>query len=94
MIQEVRDQAGVFANIVGDRSRISQVASELSKRHIKPHRYYAVGCGSSYYAAMISAFYHEHAFGLDSRAFPSSEFVWYPPSLNVQSVTLHSYLGA
>lgn len=80
MINEVREQANVFANIIQNRTLIADVAHEVSKRN--PRRYYAVGCGSSYYAAIITAFYHEHLFGLDNRAVPSSEFIWYPPALN------------
>jgi len=79
MINEVREQANVFARILQNRTLIANVAREVSVRN---PRYYAIGCGSSYYASIISVFYHEHLFSLDSRAVPSSEFIWYPPSLN------------
>jgi len=78
MINEVRQQATVFARILQNRTLIADVAHEVSKRN--PHSHYAIGCGSSYYAAIISAFYHEHLFSLNSRAVPSSEFIWYPPA--------------
>jgi glucosamine--fructose-6-phosphate aminotransferase (isomerizing) len=80
MINEVREQANVFAKILRNRTLIGDVAHEVLKRN--PRNHYAIGCGSSYYAAIISAFYHEHMFGLDSRALPSSEFIWYPPASN------------
>ncbi|MGA3406180.1 MAG: SIS domain-containing protein [Candidatus Bathyarchaeia archaeon] len=86
MIKEVREQAKVFADILRTRSKIADVARELSKRN--PRSYYAVGCGSSYYAAMIGIFYHEYVFGLDSRALPSSEFVWYTPVNSPPSVLM------
>ena len=80
MINEVREQANVFAKILRNRTLITDIARQVSIRN--PRSYYAIGCGSSYYASIISAFYHEHLFNLDSRAFPSSEFIWYPPSSN------------
>ena len=83
MIREVREQSQAFSDILRSRSRIAEIVHELAKK--VPRSYYAVGCGSSYYAAMIGAFYHEYMFGLDSRAFPSSEFVWYAPITNLPS---------
>jgi glucosamine--fructose-6-phosphate aminotransferase (isomerizing) len=84
MISEVLEQANVFSSILRNRALIADVAHEVSKRN--PRRHYVIGCGSSYYAAIISAFYHEHLFNVDSRAVPSSEFIWYPPVPN--SITL------
>jgi len=78
MIREVREQADVFGRIIQNRTSIATVADKVAK--LGRRNYYAVGCGSSYYAAMIAAFYDEHVFGLDGRAVPSSEFIWYPPS--------------
>ena len=83
MITEVREQSQVFSDILRSRNRIAKIVHELAMN--VPRSYYVVGCGSSYYAAMIGAFYHEYMFGLDSRAFPSSEFVWYAPITNLPS---------
>lgn len=80
MINEVREQANVFARIFKNQTLIADAAHEISKSN--PRSHYTVGCGSSYYAAIIGAFYNEHLFGLESRALPSSEFIWYPPTFN------------
>jgi len=77
MIEEVREQSEVFARIVQDRSSITNIARESPISNARST--FLAGCGSSYYASILSGFYHEHFFGLDSRAIPSSEFIWYPP---------------
>jgi len=91
MINEVREQAEVFAGIFKNQTLIADAASEILKRN--PRGYCAIGCGSSYYAAIIGAFYGEHLFGLDSRAVPSSEFIWYPPASNSLVLTALSRSG-
>jgi glucosamine--fructose-6-phosphate aminotransferase (isomerizing) len=88
MIREIHEQPQAFDDIVNKtRARIKWIAREAWKR-THPGSYYVVGCGSSYYAAMLAAFYHEHKFGLDSRACPSSEFVWFGPRLSMRSPIL------
>ncbi|HUO42837.1 MAG TPA: SIS domain-containing protein [Methylomirabilota bacterium] len=77
MINEVREQSDVFARIVQNRKSISEIARKTPIS--SAHSLFVVGCGSSYYASVLSGFYHEHLLGLDSRAAPSSEFIWYPP---------------
>lgn len=79
MISEIREQPEAFGKILGDtRPRIRQVAQAAwNRRH--PSTFFLTGCGSSYYAAMIPAFYYETLLGLDGHAVPSSEFVWYAP---------------
>jgi glucosamine--fructose-6-phosphate aminotransferase (isomerizing) len=54
------------------------MAHAVGKNH-HPQTFYLTGCGSSYYAAMIPAHYFTYSLGLDGRAVPSSEFVWYAP---------------
>ena len=83
MIKEIREQPQAFARIVEGRGRIREVAEKVWTK--SPRNYYIAGCGSSYYSAMIGAFYHEYIFGLNSRAMPSSEFVWYGPIPNLPS---------
>jgi len=78
MINEVREQPSVFAKLVQNRSSIENVARDNSIS--SANRIKIIGCGSSYYASIISAFYHEQLFGLNSQASPSSEFIWYPPT--------------
>ena len=88
MIREIHEQPKAFEKIVGEtRTRIQEIAREAWNR-AHPESYYVVGCGSSYYAAMLATFYHEHEFGLDSRACPSSEFVWFAPTPNMRSPIL------
>jgi glucosamine--fructose-6-phosphate aminotransferase (isomerizing) len=83
MIREIREQPQAFARNMEERGRIREVAEKVWS---KPARnYYIAGCGSSYYSAMIAAFYHEYVLGLNSRAMPSSEFVWYAPIPNLPS---------
>ena len=83
MISEIREQPQAFTRIVERRGRLREVAEKVWIR--SPRNYYIIGCGSSYYSAMIGAFYHECLFGLNSRAMPSSEFVWYAPIANLPS---------
>lgn len=88
MIREIREQPGAFGKIVNEtRPRIQEIAKDVwTQRH--PESYYLIGCGSSYYAAMVAAFYHEYSLGLDSRALPSSELVWFAPRSNAPSPIL------
>lgn len=88
MIREIREQPEVFGKILSDtRQRIQKIAVEAWKSR-RPETYYLVGCGSSYYAAMIPAFYYEYVLGLNGRALPSSEFVWFAPGPNAPSPVL------
>jgi glucosamine--fructose-6-phosphate aminotransferase (isomerizing) len=88
MIREIYEQPKAFDKIVGEtRARIRETIREAWNR-AHPESYYVVGCGSSYYAAMLATFYHEHKLGLDSRACPSSEFVWFAPTPNMRSPIL------
>lgn len=91
MIDEVRQQPDVFAKIIQNQGSIVDVARQVSNRNLRC--YCAVGCGSSYYAAIISMFSYEHIFNLDSRAVPSSEFIWYPPAPNSQILIALSRSG-
>ncbi len=79
MLKEIREQPTAFGKILtGTRDRIRTVAQETWKGK-RPMTFYLVGCGSSYYAAMIPEFYYEYYLGLNAVALPSSEFVWYAP---------------
>jgi len=85
MIKEIRDQPNALGHVLENRSRIREIAQDLKTT---APTCYLIGCGSSYYAAMIGSFYHEYAIGLDSRSLPSSEFVWYAPVANLPSAVL------
>ena len=88
MIEEIHGQAAALTTILEDvRPKIREVARDVwnSKR---PETFYLIGCGSSYYAAMLASFYKEYRFGLDSHALPSSEFVWFAPRLKAPSPIL------
>ena len=88
MIREIHEQPQAFDKIVSEtRTRIQEIAREAWNR-AHPESYHVVGCGSSYYAAMLATFYQEHRLGLDSRACPSSEFVWFAPRPNMRSPIL------
>ena len=88
MIREIREQPKVFEKIVSEtRQRIQEIAREASARS-RPETIYVIGCGSSYYAAMVGTFYHEYSLGLDSRALPSSEFFWFAPRPDVPTPIL------
>jgi len=79
MIKEIHEQPEAFRKILSiTRQSISEIAKTAWKS-TPPGIFYLAGCGSSYYAAMIPAFYYQYALGLDGRAIPSSEFVWYAP---------------
>jgi len=80
MIREIHEQPQAFTRNLEGRGRIRELAEKVWRK--SPGNCYIVGCGSSYYSAMIGAFYHEYVFGLNSRAVPSSEFVWYAPIPN------------
>jgi glucosamine--fructose-6-phosphate aminotransferase (isomerizing) len=88
MIQEIRKQPQAFEKILTDtRQTIRTIASEAWKSK-RPNTFYMVGCGSSYYAAMIPAFYSEYYLGLNTVALPSSEFVWYAPKQDADAPIL------
>lgn len=79
MINEIREQPEAFRKILSEtRPRIKAIAQTAWERK-HPSTFFLTGCGSSYYAAMIPAFYYDYLLGLDGRAVPSSEFVWYAP---------------
>lgn len=79
MISEIHEQPDAFKKMLSDtRPRIQQIAQAAWRRK-PPSTFFLTGCGSSYYAAMIPAFYYDYLLGLDGRAVPSSEFVWYFP---------------
>ena len=88
MIKEIHEQPAVFKKILSDkRQRIKEIAQDVWKSK-RPETFYLAGCGSSYYAAMIPAFYYEYILGLAGRAVPSSEFVWYAPGPSAPSPLL------
>lgn len=88
MIREIREQPEAFGKIVREtRARIQAIAKDVWPQR-RPESYYLIGCGSSYYAAMVAGFYHEYNLGLDSRALPSSELVWFAPRSNAPSPIL------
>lgn len=88
MIDEIHEQPQAFEKIAHEiRPRIQELVRKAWSRK-RPETYYSVGCGSSYYASMLAAFYHEYKLGLDSRALPSSEFVWFVPRLDARSPIL------
>jgi glucosamine--fructose-6-phosphate aminotransferase (isomerizing) len=88
MIREIHEQPKAFEKIVREtRPRIQEIVRKASGER-SPEMYYIVGCGSSYYASLLAAFYHEYTFGLDSRALPASEFIWFAPRFNARSPIL------
>jgi glucosamine--fructose-6-phosphate aminotransferase (isomerizing) len=79
MIKEIHEQPDAFEKVLTDtRQTIRTIALE-AWRSKRPNTFYLVGCGSSYYAAMIPGFYCEYYLGLNTVVLPSSEFVWYAP---------------
>jgi glucosamine--fructose-6-phosphate aminotransferase (isomerizing) len=79
MIKEIREQSEAFRKVLSaTRQKIRAIAQEAWKTK-RPESYYLVGCGSSFYAAMIPAFHYEYSLGLNAAAIPSSEFVWFAP---------------
>jgi glucosamine--fructose-6-phosphate aminotransferase (isomerizing) len=85
MIREIHEQPEAFEKIAQKtRPRIQEIVQKASSQR-SPETYYVVGCGSSYYASLLAAFYHEYIFGLDSRALPASEFIWFAPRSKVRS---------
>ncbi len=88
MLKEIREQPSAFEKILTDtRDRIRTLALEAWKSK-RPNTFYLVGCGSSYYAAMIPEFYCEYYLGLNAVALPSSEFVWYAPKRDANAPIL------
>jgi glucosamine--fructose-6-phosphate aminotransferase (isomerizing) len=88
MIKEIHEQPEAFRQILTNtRKSIGQIARAAWKS-THPERFYLVGCGSSYYAAMIPAFYYEYDLGLEGRAIPSSEFVWHGPGKATHSMLI------
>jgi glucosamine--fructose-6-phosphate aminotransferase (isomerizing) len=88
MIREIHEQPKAFEKIVREtRPGIQEIVRKASSQRA-PETYYVVGCGSSYYASLLAAFYHEYTFGLDSRALPASEFIWFAPRSDVRSPIL------
>ena len=88
MIKEIREQPEAFRKVLSrTRQKIRTIAQEVWKsKH--PESYYLVGCGSSFYAGMISAFHYEYTLGLNAVAMPSSEFVWFAPKPTAASPLL------
>lgn len=88
MLSEIREQPEAFKKILSDTwPRIRQIAQKAWELK-QPSTFFLTGCGSSYYAAMIPAFYYDYLLGLDARALPSSEFVWYAPGPAVVSSSI------
>ena len=79
MLREIREQPEALAKILDDTWPHIQVMARAASNAYHPCTFFLTGCGSSYYAAMIPAHYYSYALGLDGRALPSSEFVWYAP---------------
>jgi len=79
MLREIREQPAALGRILDETwPKVQSMARAVFKNH-HPRTFYLTGCGSSYYAAMIPAHYFAYSLGLDGRAVPSSEFVWYAP---------------
>jgi glucosamine--fructose-6-phosphate aminotransferase (isomerizing) len=90
MLREIREQPEMLGKILDDTwPRIRAMARAVWNAH-RPSIFFLTGCGSSYYAAMIPAYYYNYSLGLDGRALPSSEFVWYAPGPNDRSPILVS----
>jgi len=79
MLKEIREQPEAFKKLLDETwPLVRRMARAVWNAH-HPSTFYMTGCGSSYYAAMIPAHYYNFLLGLDGRALPSSEFVWYAP---------------
>jgi len=88
MIKEIREQPEAFRKILTvTRQRIRTIA-QVAWKSKHPETHYLIGCGSSFYAAMIPAFHYEYSLGLNAVALPSSEFVWFAPKPNSASSVL------
>jgi len=82
MLREIREQPEALRTILNEtRPKIRAMAEAIWTSH-HPATFFLTGCGSSYYAAMIPAHCFSFSLGLDGRALPSSEFVWYAPGPN------------
>jgi len=79
MLKEIREQPEAFKKLLGETWPLVQRMARAVWNTHHPSTFYLTGCGSSYYAAMIPAHYYNFQLGLDGRALPSSEFVWYAP---------------
>jgi len=79
MLREIREQPEALGRILDETWRKVQAMARAVWDAHHPRTFYLTGCGSSYYAAMIPAHYFTYSLGLDGRAVPSSEFVWYAP---------------
>jgi len=88
MIKEIREQPNAFEKIITDTRDVIRNVALAAWKNKRPNTFYLVGCGSSYYAAMIPGFYCEYYLGLNAVTLPSSEFVWYAPKPNVDAPIL------
>jgi glucosamine--fructose-6-phosphate aminotransferase (isomerizing) len=79
MLMEIREQPEALRKILNDTWPRIQAMARAAWSAYRPSTFFLTGCGSSYYAAMIPAHYYNYSLGLDGRALPSSEFVWYAP---------------
>ena len=90
MLREIREQPEALRKILDDTWPRIRAMARAAWNAYHPSTYFLTGCGSSYYAAMIPAYYYNYSLGLDGRALPSSEFVWYAPGPNDPSPILVS----
>jgi len=79
MLTEIREQPEAIRTILDHTWPVIRQMARAAWNALHPSTFFLTGCGSSYYAAMIPAHYYNYALGLDGRALPSSEFVWYAP---------------
>jgi glucosamine--fructose-6-phosphate aminotransferase (isomerizing) len=90
MLTEIREQPEALRRILDDTWPGIRAMARAAWNTHHPSTFFLTGCGSSYYAAMIPAHYYNYSLGLDGRALPSSEFVWYAPGPNDPSPILVS----
>ena len=90
MLEEIREQPAALGKLLDETWPLVRRMTRAVWRTHHPSTFYLTGCGSSYYAAMIPAHYYNFLLGLDGRALPSSEFVWYAPGPNDHSPILVS----
>lgn len=79
MLKEIREQPQTLRKILDETRPRIQAMAQAAWNTYHPSTFFLTGCGSSYYAAMIPTHYYTYALGLNARALPSSEFVWYAP---------------
>jgi len=75
---EMKNQDEAWQAVLKDKDNFNDVIDKIKKEDMPIKKALFLGCGSSYYISLSGSFILSEVTGIDSRAIPASELMFYP----------------